>query len=200
MYRWRQLTDEERSSVPDERRGRKLPWHSPPHLEFDGAGTFLITAACYEHAHVIGSDAVRIAEFEEILLATTAEIGARVYAWCVLPNHYHVLVRVEVIKLLRVAVGQMHGRTSRYWNKADNALGRKVWFNFFDRPMRSTRHFWATMNYVHNNAVHHRYVTRWQDWPYSSAHKFLDDVGRDEAQRIWTEFPILDYGKDWDVY
>jgi putative transposase len=66
--------------------------------------------------------------------------------------------------------------------------------------MKSRRHFWATKNYIHNNPVHHGYVSRWQDWPFSSVHQYLDDVGRDEAVRIWNEYPVLDYGKDWDIY
>lgn len=56
------------------------------------------------------------------------------------------------------------------------------------------------MNYVHNNAVHHGYVERWLDWPYSSAPRFLDEVGEEQARRVWHEYPVLDYGKDWDTY
>jgi putative transposase len=200
MYNWRNLRAEEREFVLTQRKGRELPWHSPPHLDFTGTYTFIITAACYEHAHVIGKDATRIAELECELLTTCANLEAKVYAWCILPNHYHFLVRSENIKKLRSQLGMVHGRTARYWNQEDNALGRKVWFNFFDRDMKSDRHFWASLNYVHNNAVHHGYVKRWQDWPYSSAAKFLAEMSEEEAKRIWREYPVLDYGKDWDIY
>jgi putative transposase len=54
------------------------------------------------------------------------------------------------------------------------------------------------MNYVHHNPVHHRYVSCWEDWPYSSARDFLHDVGREEAAGIWRRYPLLDYGKGWD--
>ena len=200
MYLWRTLTDKERAEVLRERKGRKLPWHSPPHLDFEGPVTFIITAACYEHRHVIGRSAVRIAEFEQDLLSACTDFAARIFAWCILPNHYHLLVRTERIEELRKALGKLHGRTSRSWNQADDAVGRKVWFNFFDRDMRSERHLWASLNYVHNNAVHHGYAQRWQDWPYSSASKFLDEVGVEKAAEIWREYPILDYGKGWDIY
>jgi len=55
------------------------------------------------------------------------------------------------------------------------------------------------MNYVHHNPVHHGYVQRWQDWPWSSATAFLEKVGAEKAREIWQEYPILDYGKKWDV-
>ena len=64
--------------------------------------------------------------------------------------------------------------------------------------MRSERHFWATMNYVHHNPVHHGYCSKWQDWPFSSAAPFLEKVGTEEAARIWTMYPLLDYGEGWD--
>jgi putative transposase len=72
--------------------------------------------------------------------------------------------------------------------------------NFFDRDMRSERHFWASMNYIHNNAVHHGYVKTWQEWPYSSSLRFLNEAGRESAAQIWNEYPTLDYGKGWDIY
>ncbi len=65
--------------------------------------------------------------------------------------------------------------------------------------MRSERHFWATVNYVHNNPIKHGYVDGWQDWPFSNAAQYLDQVGREKAEEIWREYPVLDYGKDWDV-
>ncbi|MBS1792194.1 MAG: hypothetical protein JST85_31095 [Acidobacteria bacterium] len=64
--------------------------------------------------------------------------------------------------------------------------------------MKSERHFWASLNYIHYNPVNHEYAERWQEWPFSSAHQFLEDVGRDRVVEIWHSYPVLDYGKDWD--
>lgn len=200
MYRSRSLTDAERASELNQRRGKNLPWHRPPHRDFVGPVTFIITAACYEHRNVIDKSPERMGEFEHALVNACSTAGADVYAWCVLPNHYHLLTETEDIKLLRKELGKVHGRTARTWNLEDDLQGRKVWFNFFDRDMKSNRHFWASLNYVHNNAVHHGYVDKWQDWPYSSVHEYLAETGKDEARRIWLEYPILDYGKGWDVY
>lgn len=66
--------------------------------------------------------------------------------------------------------------------------------------MRSERHFWTTMNYVHHNPVRHQAVQRWQDWYWSSASQYLELVGRDEAIRIWKEYPLKGYGDKWDNF
>ena len=78
------------------------------------------------------------------------------------------------------------------------ARGRQVWHRAAETEMKSERHFWATLNYVLHNAVRHGYVDRWQDWPYSSASQYLADVGHQESERRWHEYPILGYGNDWD--
>lgn len=64
--------------------------------------------------------------------------------------------------------------------------------------MRSERHYLATLNYVHHNPVRHGYVARWTDWPWSSAAEYLARTGVEEAKHIWQQYPIRDYGKDWD--
>ncbi len=64
--------------------------------------------------------------------------------------------------------------------------------------MRSEAHFWATMNYIHHNPVRHGYVSKWQDWPFSSAREYLESVGETTAADTWRNFPLKDYGAGWD--
>jgi putative transposase len=197
MYRWRRMSLQQQCEALEERRRNRLPWHSPPHYVGD-SGLYLITAACFEHQSIIGRDALRMADFEVQLIAAAKAQCQVVFAWVVLPNHYHMLVHAPDIKGLLKELGRLHGRTSYRWNGEDGRRGRRVWFNVTETEMKSERHFWATMNYVLHNAVRHGYVERWQDWPYSNAAQYLAEVGRQEAQRRWQKYPILDYGKDWD--
>jgi putative transposase len=200
MYDWRRMTETDRAQALEIRRARQLPWHSPPHLDLEGTHEYLISAACYEHASIIGKNPDRMTESEAGLLRVCHECCPATHAWCILPNHYHLLVTTERIVELRRALGQFHGRSSHSWNGEDSVRGRKVWYNCFERPMKSPRHFWATLNYVHHNPVHHGYVLTWQEWPWSSAADFLHKVGRAQALEIWKQYPIMDYGKKWDVF
>ena len=199
MYDWRKMTTDERQHIIALRKARNLPWHNPPHLDFDIPRQYLLSFSCYEHIPVIGKDTYRMTECETEVLSICQSFCSRIYAWCILPNHYHVLLKTDRIKDLRKEIGQFHGRSSFRWNRDDDQRGRKVWHNCFERPMKSERHFWATLNYVHHNPVHHGYVDTWLDWPWSSARNYLEALGRDEAVRIWREYPILDYGKKWDI-
>jgi putative transposase len=199
MYDWRKMTESERRAVLAHRQAAELPWHSPPHRKCEGAHGFILAAACYEHAPIIGHSPSRMAACEREILCVCQQSASEVYAWCVLPNHYHVLLRTDRIAGLRWQLGRFHGRSSHAWNAEEGTRGRKVWCNCLERSMRSERHFFASLNCVHQNAVHHGYVASWADWPWSSASWFLEQVGREQAERIWREYPILDYGKKWDM-
>ena len=199
MYDWRKMTAQEREQTLSLRNLRHRPWHSPPHFDFKGIQCYLISASCYEHADIIGRDHARMTECEHETLKIFRDFCESLHAWCILPNHYHALMKTNRIMALRHALGNFHGRTSFSWNAADNCRGRKVWHNCFERRIKSERHFWATMNYIHHNPVHHGYVERWQDWPWSSAHEFLARVGRERAVELWQSYPIWDYGKKWDL-
>ena len=197
MYEWRKMSGEERKEILEFRKMNRYPWHSPPHPKSD-YNTFHITAACYKHKCIIGKTIKRITDFEVQLLENIECLSGKVFAWCILPNHYHFLVEIGDVKTLIRAIGKLHGRTSFQWNGEDGERGRQIWYRCAERAIRSERHFWATTNYIHYNPVHHKYVSKWQDWPYSSAQAYLEEVGREKALEIWNEYPILDYGKGWD--
>jgi putative transposase len=196
MYLWRELTPEQQEELLEYRRQQRWPWHSPPHLFREGQ--FHLTSACFEHAPHIGREAARLADFSSRLMQTLEQEQAAVFAWCVLPNHYHLLAETLDLRRLKRELGRLHGRTLREWNSQEQTPGRAVWYRCADRAIRSARHYWATINYIHHNPVHHGYAQRWTQWPFSSAQEFIDRVGQDHAAAIWREYPVLDYGQGWD--
>jgi len=195
MYLWRKLKPVDQEALLRFRQTEQRPWHSPPHYQSDD-GLYLITAACYEHHHIAGHSLDRLSHFARDLLQTIEQ--AKVHAWILLPNHYHLLLEHPDVKDLLKQLGRLHGRTSRQWNLEEAFVGRKVWCNAVETAIKSEGHFYAALNYVLHNAVKHRYVERWQDWPFSNAAKYLTEVGHDEAERRWKTYPILDMGKVWD--
>jgi len=139
-----------------------------------------------------------MADFEGQLLSAVEGMSEQLHAWVILPNHYHFLATTGEPMILLAALGKMHGRTSFRWNNEDGRRGRKVWYNAAETAMKSERHFWATLNYIHHNPIKHGYAEKWQDWPFSSASSFLDRCGQVEALRLWKEYPVDEYGKGWD--
>ena len=197
MYNWRKMTEEQREELLKFRRIQQLPWHSPPHRAGDRV-RYHITAACFEHRPIIGYSLERMSYFENKLLELLSGCCAKIYAWAVLPNHYHVLVKTGNILEPLKQLGREHGRISFRWNGEEKSRGRQVWCNALETTIKSEKHFWSSMNYIHNNPVRHGYVGKWQDWPFSSANRYLTDLGDEKAKFIWNKYPVTGYGDGWD--
>jgi len=124
MYIYRTLTPAQQAAVVAERQQRGFPWHGPPHPEETGVYR-IVTATCYEHCYILNSPQ-RLEWFEQELLKTLHELQTPCAAWCVLSNHYHVLVQIPKMKLFMRTLGRLHGRSSFRFNQEDNCQGRKV--------------------------------------------------------------------------
>ncbi|MEQ9483585.1 REP-associated tyrosine transposase [Coleofasciculus sp. F4-SAH-05] len=198
MYEYRRLTPTQRAELVQQRLSRGYPPHAPPHVVTDKE-FYLLTAACYEHkCHV--KDECRRQELLNLLFDAFVTAGMEIRAWVVLPNHYHLLVHLtnfdELSRLFRL----VHGRTSYQWNRDDNVTRRKVWYRYSDRAIRSERHYFAALNYLHYNPVKHGWSQSPYDWRESSVHWYLANFGRQWLRDAWIEYPVRDYGKDWDDF
>lgn len=197
MYLYRKLTPEQRAQLVAERIAKGHPPHSPPHIAQDET-LYVLTAACYEHQpHMMASERrqkVLAGLFEGFINA-----GSELIAWVVVPNHYHLLLKVNQFKDVGQVIRKVHGSTSRFWNLADKAPGRKIWYRYSDRFIRSERHFFTTINYLHFNPVKHGWAESPYEWKESSVHWYLEHHGRDWLREVWQKYPVKNYGKEWDI-
>ncbi len=196
MYEWRKMTQSQRDDILHLRKQCRHPWHSPPHFGTE-PNLYHITAACYEHAHILDNPD-RLSTFESNLVSGLAESGvAEVRAWVVLPNHYHLLLKTSLPEFGKW-VHRLHNQTATRWNGEDGQRGRKVWHRYSDRLIRGEVHYYRTLNYIHANPVKHGFVEKGGDWPWSSYAQFEGKYGREALVGWWREFPITGYGKGWD--
>jgi len=197
-YEYRKLSPKEREEIVELRKQKGYPLHAPPH-PFREEGTYLITAANFEHREVMTSPERRTS-FQEILLDGFHEINAEIIGWVILPNHYHIIATVETLNEVSNIVQLIHGRTSREWNLQDGLTGnRKVWYRFSDRVMRNEIQLGQAFNYIHYNPVKHGYVKDVHDWRWSSLFLYEDDKGGEWLTEQWRKFPPpADFGKGWD--
>ncbi len=194
-YEYRNLSSEERQEVLRQRCEAGYPLHAPPH-PFRNAGYYFITAANYEHVHIMGTPERRT-EFEGRLSLAMQAIQVELVAWVILTNHYHFLVGVETLDQVSVALRQLHGSISSEWNKADSLSGqRRVWYKFRDCFIRNDRHFYSALNYIHVNPIKHGYVKNPYDWPWMSLQNYYDTQGRDWLREIWEKYPPGNFGED----
>lgn len=90
-------------------------------------------------------------------------------AWCVMPNHVHVLVATRLGFSLREI---LHSWKSFASHRANKILQRdgEFWFaDYFDRFMRSTDDMISTIEYIEWNPVNAKLVEAPGQWNWSSA-------------------------------
>ncbi|HNT74633.1 MAG TPA: transposase [Anaerolineae bacterium] len=196
MYEYRKLTIEERIKLVEERRQLGFPPHDPPHPIRD-ATYYLLTATCFEHQHHMRVDTRRRQVLDMLFEQCTLQ-GVEIRAWVVVPNHYHILAYVPDFDALSDIFRKIHGPTSRWWNQEDDTAGRKVWYRYADRAIRSDRHYYTTLNYIHYNPVKHHWVDSPYDWQESSLAWYLSHYGREWLRELWVNYPLRSYGEGWD--
>ncbi|HFD81613.1 MAG TPA: transposase [Gammaproteobacteria bacterium] len=97
----------------------------------------------------------------------------RLLAWCVMPNHVHVLI--EQLDALPRIVGSWKSYTGRWALAHDVVLGlgipgKRLWMrDYWDRYIRDQRHLDAVRTYIDRNPVKAGLCRRAEDWPWSSA-------------------------------
>jgi REP-associated tyrosine transposase len=94
----------------------------------------------------------------------------RLLAWCLMPNHVHVIVEMLGCHSVGDTVRSWKSFTAR---RANAQLGRSGPFwhaNYFDRYMRDERPLAQTIEYVEQNPVKAGLVGAEADWKWSSAY------------------------------
>ena len=78
---------------------------------------------------------------------------------------------------LSAMVRKLHSLTTQELNHRENKPGRsRLWQNFRETHLTHQRSYLARLNYVHQNAVHHKLVSIGSDWNWCSASGFRKAV------------------------
>ncbi len=113
--------------------------------------------------------------YVDLVAASCQAADVRCLAWCLMPNHVHLILVPETQDGLRAALGEAHRRYSRRINFAHGWKGYLWQGRFASYPM-SHAHVMTAVRYVELNPVRAGLVERARDWPWSSAGAHLSRV------------------------
>jgi REP element-mobilizing transposase RayT len=95
---------------------------------------------------------------------------AETYAYCLLNNHFHFLVRIKDWQSSSPsrAFANLFSTYTKAFNRAYQRTG-----SLFEKPFKrnlvdSDRYFTCLVAYIHRNPQRHGFVDDFRDWPYSS--------------------------------
>jgi putative transposase len=98
--------------------------------------------------------------------------GTAVWAWCLMPNHVHLILVPSAGDGLRRALAPTHGCYAAEINRREGRCGH-LWQGRFASVPMDEAHLYACLRYVELNPVRAGLVRRPEDWRWSSARGHL---------------------------
>ena len=132
------------------------------------------------------------AAYRALLAEGCKAAGVQVWAYCLMPNHVHLILVPPEPDALRAALGEVHRRYTLHVNRREGWRGFLWQGRFASFPMDET-YLLACARYVELNPVRAKLVRRARDWRWSSARAHLD--GRDDG--LVKTAPLLERVPDW---
>jgi len=115
-----------------------------------------------------------------------------IWAWCLMPNHVHLIAVPETANGLTRAIGEAHRRYTRHINFRENWRGHLWQGRFASFPM-DKHHLLAATRYIEMNPVAGYLVEQPEAYRWSSIHAHL--AGQDDT--LTTVAPLLEIAPDW---
>ncbi len=136
------------------------------------------------------------AAFERILADAVRRIKMRLLAYCVMPNHWHLVVWPREDGDLSAFVGWLSLTHTQRWHahRRSVGLGHVYQGRFKSFLIESDDHLWTVCRYVERNALRAGLCDRAEQWRWSSAWRRTS--GDADCQAVLCPWPIT-MPKDW---
>jgi REP element-mobilizing transposase RayT len=99
------------------------------------------------------------------------------FAYCLLPNHFHFLVRTHPESLpFSKHFSDCCNSYTKWRNRKYRRLGGLFMTPFSRKPVREDSYLTRLIWYIHRNPLHHFYCTDIGDWPWSSYKALISEA------------------------
>jgi putative transposase len=133
--------------------------------------------------------------YKDLLANWCAREGVEIWAYCLMPNHVHLIATPQTVPGLAAAIGEAHRRYTRAINFGHGWRGY-LWQGRFSSVVLDGPHLLAAVRYVEQNPVRARLCAQAWEYPWSSAAAHL--ACRDDG--LVKTAPLLGLVPDWKEY
>ncbi len=131
----------------------------------------------------------------ELMSEFSRKSGTEVWAYCLMPNHVHLVMVPGEEDGLRSVLGEVHRRYTRHINFREGWRGH-LWQERFHSFTMDEEYLLSTVRYVERNPVVARLCSNPEDWKWSSARAHL----KGEDDNLVRVKPMLDRINTWNDY
>ena len=121
--------------------------------------------------------------FLEILKKTREKDGFDLIAWCLMPNHVHLLIHENYVKL--ETIFRRIGSSYVYWyNGKYERTGHLFQDRFKSEPVEDDAYFLSVIRYIHRNPVKAALCEKPEEYAYSSLKNYFEKDGLHDSQMV----------------
>jgi len=132
------------------------------------------------------------AEYRHLMASSCEGCGTQVWAYCLMPNHVHLIMVPGAEDGLRCAVAEAHRRYTRMINFRQGWRGH-LWQERFHSFVMDEQYLFAAVRYVERNPLRAGLCRSVEDWRWSSAQAHL----RGQDDQLVRVRPLLEMIPDW---
>ncbi len=134
--------------------------------------------------------------FERVVEETLAVQPMRICAYCVMPNHWHLVLWPREDGDLGAFMHRLSITHVRRWQEHRHVVGHGHIYQgrYKSFPVQDDEHFLTVCRYVERNALRAKLVTAAEDWRWSSL--WRREHGDAKARGLLAEWPVARPG-DW---
>src|SRR5438876_3557833 len=135
-------------------------------------------------------DADDYAAFERVLREAVERTETRLLAYCLMPNHWHLLVWPRKPGELSRFIGWLTLTHTQRWHAHRHSTGSGHVYQgrFKSFPIQADDHLYVVARYVERNALRAKLVARAAQWRWSSLHRWLH--GSADEQKLLAPWPL----------
>jgi putative transposase len=130
--------------------------------------------------------------FGSILREVVERFGWRCHTYCLMPNHYHLLVETPAPNL-SAGMQRLNGLYAQWFNHLHGFTGHVFERRFFSRPVDATYDLIELVRYIVLNPVRARLCKDASEWNWSSFRALVGDGPR--APFLTTEWVLSQFGR-----
>ena len=121
--------------------------------------------------------------FETVLDEAVARTETRLLAYCLLPNHWHLVVWPEEDGELSRFTGWLTLTHTQRWHAHRRSMGSGHVYQgrFKSFPVQDDDHYYTVCRYVERNALRANLVPRAEDWCWNSLHRWNCGTAKEKS-------------------
>ena len=131
-----------------------------------------------------------------LLAAWCSRWRVRIWAYCLMPNHVHLIVVPDGEQGLCGAIGEAHRRYTRRVNFREGWRGH-LWQGRFASFVMDDAYLLSAARHVERNPVRAGLVDRPEAWPWSSAPAHVSGGGDNVAEGGWLVTALSSWSVSW---